>query len=419
MAIAVVVLGAGNMMSAQAQTPAIDLKPFVHAADEADLTASELLGKRLFEDATLSEPRRLSCQSCHDPRHAFQGNNGSRIAAVARGAPEGTFGVRKVPTLMYKSFSPPFGFYMDAENGKKKLQARGGQFWDGRAGDLSAQFTVPLLNPVEMNNASLDVVVAKVRAGAYADLARAVAGADGLSSTEAAVHLFGKALAAFEASPRFAPFSSKFDDYLLGKTQLSDEEMFGLQLFINPRKGNCIACHDGAPQSRLPSNWLLTDFTYDVLGVPRNREIPANRNPKFFDLGLCAQPGIEAHLPATVPLASLCGAFKVPTLRNVAVTGPYFHNGAIRTLREAVAFYATRDTNPERWYPRTRAGRVQKLDDLPPQYRDNVNVIEVPYDRKPGRKPRLNAREVDAIVAFLKTLTDKGMDDETTRAPPP
>ena len=97
----------------------------------------------------------------------------------------------------------------------------------------------------------------------------------------------------------------------------------------------------------------------------------------------------------------------MPTLRNVALTAPYLHNGALATLRDAVAFYATRDTNPERWYPKGADGKVAKFNDLPPQYHGNVNVKEVPYDRKPGQKPRLSDAEIDALVAFLQTLTDK------------
>lgn len=392
-----------------AEETAPDIARFRQSADEATLTGQQLLGKRIFEDTALSEPRGQACASCHDPKHAFQGNNGSGIA-VARGAVEGKFGVRKVPTLMYKASSPPFGFYMDVENGKKKLQPRGGQFWDGRASDLAAQVSGPLLNPVEMNNPSIAAIVAKVKAAPYADLARAVAGPTVFDDDTAAMTALAKAVAAFESTERFQPFSSKFDAYLQGRAKLSPEEAKGLQLFVDPTKGNCIACHDGAPQSNLPSNWLFTDFTYDTLGVPRNTELPLNKDPKFFDLGLCKQPGIEAHLPASIPLESLCGAFKVPTLRNVAVTGPYFHNGGIKTLRDAVAFYATRDTRPDLWYPRDGKGKPVKVNDLPKKYRDNINTVEVPYDRKPGQKPRLNDREIDAIVAFLKTLTDKGME---------
>ena len=92
----------------------------------------------------------------------------------------------------------------------------------------------------------------------------------------------------------------------------------------------------------------------------------------------------------------------------VAVSAPYFHNGSIASLRDAVAIYATRDTDPAHWYPRAGIG-VNKFDDLPEAAKANPNVKEVPYDRKIGEKPRLDNADIDALVAFLKTLTDQGM----------
>jgi cytochrome c peroxidase len=104
-------------------------------------------------------------------------------------------------------------------------------------------------------------------------------------------------------------------------------------------------------------------------------------------------------------IASLCGAFKVPSLRNVAETAPYMHNGFFKSLRELVEFYVTRDTNPELWYPLVDGG-VAKFDDLPVAFQVNVNTSEAPYDRSLGEAPRLSGREIDQIVAFLKTLSD-------------
>lgn len=134
------------------------------------------------------------------------------------------------------------------------------------------------------------------------------------------------------------------------------------------------------------------------MGVPRNNDIPANADASYFDLGLCG--------PDRTDLAArtdLCGAFKVPSLRNVAITAPYFHNGKFQTLKEVVRFYVRRDTNPEEWYPGASSG---KFDDLPPAYRANVNVSEKPYDRTLGQTPALNEQEIDDLIAFLATLTD-------------
>ena len=374
------------------------------ANDEVSLTDEQLLGKRLFEDTSLSEPKGQACVSCHVPEQAFQGNNGSRIPALAAGSRPETFGIRNTPTIMYTAYSPSFGFYKETENGKTKIEAKGGQFWDGRAATLVEQPFVPLLNPVEMNNPSIEAVVAKVKIAPYADLAKKLYGEDVFADPKAAMAKLTHALAVYESSPRFAPFSSRFDEFLRGKAKLTEEEMTGFRLFKDKRKGNCIACHVGNEDSDDPTDWIFTDFTYDGLGVPRNSAIPANSNPASYDLGLCKQPGLASILPKSIELSSLCGAFKVPTLRNVAVTGPYYHNGEFTSLRDAVKFYATRDTDPGRWYPKRADGKTNKFDDLPEEYKSNVNMEEVPYDRKLGQRPRLNDREVDALVAFLKTL---------------
>ena len=391
----------------RAQTPSA--VAFVRSDDEKALTDAQLLGKRIFEDRNLSEPRGQSCASCHDPKHAFQGDNGSPIPGIALGSTPDRIGHRKTPTVMYKTYSPAFGFYKDIDDGKETLEAKGGQFWDGRASDLAEQAAVPMLDPVEMNNPSIEAIVEKVKTGPYAGLVTSVFGADAFSDPNAAMRNLTGALYAYEATERFAPFSSKFDDYLRGKAALTPIEARGFALFKDPKKGNCIACHVGKVDSKDPTDWIFTDFTYDALGAPRNLKIPANADPTAFDLGLCKRPGLAAILPKEIKLASLCGAFKVPTLRNVAVAGAYYHNAAFTSLRDAVAIYATRDTDPQRWYPKLKTGEADKFDDLPSAYKENVNTEEVPYDRKPGQRPRLSDQDVDALVAFLKTLTDKGM----------
>ncbi|MEA2730702.1 MAG: cytochrome c peroxidase, partial [Acetobacteraceae bacterium] len=140
----------------------------------------------------------------------------------------------------------------------------------------------------------------------------------------------------------------------------------------------------------------FTDFGFVALGLPRNRAIPANDDPAYFDLGLC---GPQRHDLADNP--AYCGMFKAPTLRNVALKQSFYHNGIFHSLRDAVAFYATRDTSPERWFPTTPDGVVQKFDDLPAKYVANVSM-ELPF----GPKRVLSDADVDDLVAFLRTLTD-------------
>jgi cytochrome c peroxidase len=181
--------------------------------------------------------------------------------------------------------------------------------------------------------------------------------------------------------------------------RLSEQQAHGLAAFNDPGKGNCIRCHKSqlSPARYLPK---FTDFGFVATGIPRNNAIAANADPKYFDLGACG--------PLRTDLADrpeYCGLFRAPTLRNVALRHAFFHNGVFHTLHDAVAFYATRDTNPERWYPKDADGKVRKFDDLPRQYWANID-FEPPFGGHPGDTPRLSPQDVDDIVAFLGTLTD-------------
>jgi cytochrome c peroxidase len=370
------------------------------------------LGEFLFNDTNLSEPKGQACVSCHDPRLMRQGNNGSAVPAVASGSRPSVLGKRNVPTIMYNYEIMPFHIAEErGSNGAIEYVPKGGLFWDGRADSLADQAKGPMLNPLEMNNPSVDAVVSKVKASTYAGLVVDVFGPHAFDDSVQAFDKIAKAIEAYERTSEFSPFSSRFDNYLRGHLQLTALEAKGFELFKNAEKGNCISCHVGKLDSRQPEDWLFTDFTYDVLGAPRNKGIPANSNAQHFDLGLCKQPGLEKKLPASFDIGTLCGAFKVPTLRNIAETGPYFHNGSMSNLTDAVAFYVTRDVNPERWYPKKMNGEIAVFDDLPQQYHGNVNRSEAPYDRKNGGSARLNEDEIIAIVAFLNTLTDGPLAD--------
>jgi cytochrome c peroxidase len=380
------------------------------SADELALSDKELLGKRLFEDVGLSEPRGVACASCHEPSRAFSGSNGSPIPAVARGSTPDKLGTRNAPSIMYMAYSTPFQFVRQTEGepSKRTWIAVGGQFWDGRARDLAAQAKGPFLNAREMANPSVAALIEKLRAAPYVGLFRRVYGEGALSDPERAYDQMADAIAAFELTPRFAPFRSKFDDYLRGEAELTVEEARGFEIFKDEKRGNCVACHAGDVESRVPSEWLFTDFTYDALGVPRNPQIPDNADASFYDLGLCKQPGIEQRLPPGMDVSSLCGKFKVPSLRNVELTAPYMHNGSIATLRDVIRFYATRDSSPDAWFPPADDGTNVLYDDLPPELRKNVNTSEVPYkDQKLGGAPSLNDQDLSDLVSFLKTLTDR------------
>jgi cytochrome c peroxidase len=361
------------------------------APSKPGLSPIAALGEQLFKDESLSVSGRLACQTCHQPEFAHAA---PPTDLVSRGGPGMDIpGIRNSPSIRYASFTPPFGF--DEEGA-----AFGGLFRDGRAPSLVEQAKLPFLDVREMANPSADAVVARLRRSANAERFRAVFGAAVLDDAVRAFQGLAVAIAQYEAElPDFHRFDSKYDAWLAGKVQFTEQEARGLELFEDPEKGNCAECHPNRPRPD-GSPPLFTDFTYDNVGLPRNARIPANADPGFHDLGVCG--------PERKDLAArrdLCGAFKVPTLRNVARTAPYFHNGAFATLREVVDFYARRDTHPGDWFPKTAAG-LRKFDDLPPGLAGSVNTTEVPYDRKEGDTPALTPAEIDDVVAFLATLDD-------------
>jgi len=361
----------------------------------ASLSAAAELGERIFHDPALSASGRMSCATCHDPDSALAAPPGGGPVPFG-GAGLDVAGFRNAPSLRYVALTP--SFYFDHEG-----TPTGGFDRDGRADSLAAQAERPFLAPHEMANASVGDVIARLAGAPYVDDFRALFGQDVLTTPQIAFDRMLFALQQYERedTAEFAPFTSKYDEFLAGRAQLSAQELRGLALFNDPTRGNCAGCHPSARRSD-GGPPLFTDFTYDNLGVPRNADIPANADAAYFDLGLCGPS--RSDLVADHP--ELCGAFKVPTLRNIALTAPYFHNGRFATLREALQFYVLRDTNPERFYPLDAGGRALKFDDLPDAYKANVNTTEVPYDRRPGDVPALSDGDIEDVISFLDTLTD-------------
>jgi len=362
------------------------------ASTGEQLSPVAALGERIFHDVSLSASGKQACASCHDPDHAHAQSDD--LAVQSGGANLDVPGFRAVPSLRYLNLTPAFFFAKDGT-------PTGGFDRDGRAQTLAEQARRPFLAPHEMANSSKADVVERLKRTSYAEEFRNVFGAGIFDNADDAFDRVVFALQQYQKEgPDFHPFDSKYDLFLAGKAQLTDAELRGLALFNNPGKGNCAACHpsaraaDGTPP-------LFTDFSFDNLGVPRNPAIPATTDAAYFDMGLCG--------PDRTDLASrtdLCGAFKVPTLRNVATRKVFFHNGYFNTLRDALGFYVRRDTNPEEWYPPGSDGGVQKFNDLPAEYRGNVNTSEAPYNRLPGMAPALSAAEIEDVIQFLGTLTD-------------
>ncbi len=368
-------------------------------------TLEARLGERLYTDVNLSLLRNQSCASCHQLTPARDPATGRPLptpgfvdpANVERGTPvsagsvAGRFGALNAPSVGYAAFAPAFHF--DTQEGLYV----GGQFWNGRAATLADQAGKPFLNPAEMAMPSKSALVDRVRQNPdyrrallalyRFDIARPLTQAQ----YDAVFDALTRAIAAFERTPTFRRFTSKYDYFVVGRTALSPQERRGLDLFND--KAGCAACHISAPERQADGSWLpplFTDFTYDNIGTPRNELIPGRPAP---DAGLGGRPDIAAKDTNGEEI----GKHKVMTLRNIVVTAPYGHNGVFRTLEEITHFYSTRDT----------LGRVASnrspgfgVTGWPaPEIAKNVNAEEL------GDLGLTAAEEAD-LVAFMKTLTD-------------
>lgn len=356
------------------------------------------LGKALFFDARLSASGKLACATCHDPSHAYGPPNG---LSVQLGGELGKLaGTRAAPSIRYVQNVPPFTeHFHDGEDDSEDQGPAGGHTWDGRAGTVHDQARLPLFSPLEMANRSPAEAVAKLRAAGYGERMKVVFGADVAADKGKMLDATLLALEVFQQTPaEFFPYTSKYDAVLRGQAKLTPREARGLALFNDENKGNCASCHpSGMQEGAFPA---FSDWGFIALGVPRNKALPVNRDNGYFDLGLC---GPERKDFAGNP--AYCGLFRTPSLRNVAERKAFFHNGVMHSLEDVLAFYATRDSQPQRWYPHDGKGNARKFDDLPEQYRENVNM-EPPFGRKPGQAPALSKAEIGDMVAFLKTLSD-------------
>ena len=292
------------------------------AADDADhrsdISTRAELGQQLFFDPVLSKDHSMSCASCHKPEHAF-----ADTSAVSTGV-GGAKGRRNTPSAMNTAARVQF-------------------FWDGRASSLEEQALGPIANPLEL---ALPVEEALARINADAQYAQAF---QQLFSSPATAKTLGKAIAAFEKTLETS--NSPYDRYAKGDDHaMSPEAVRGRLLFIG--KANCSNCHSGE------------DFTSD-----RFKNIGLYNGRQLNDSG-------RAEITNNPEDA---GSFKVPSLRNVAVTAPYMHNGVFKTLREVIDYY----NDP-----------AAKISDA--RHRDPVL----------GQSLGLSEQEKSDLEAFLEALTD-------------
>jgi len=357
------------------------------AAGEPFSTVEDL-GAALFSDTNLSLNRTQACATCHTPDAGFSdprdNGYGDPVShAVSLGDDGRSIGDRNAPSAAYARFSPPFhrneeGHYV------------GGLFWDGRAADLEAQAGGPPLNPLEMGMPDKQAVLERLMENQdYVTAFRTFFGNTVLDDAESAYDAMTQSIAAFERTDLFAPFDSRYDRYLRGEATFTTQEELGRTLFFSEQFTNCNQCHQLQP---LPGARMetFTNYRFHNVGAPVNRAVRAANGSaaNAADLGLLANSEVSE--------ASEAGKFKVPTLRNVAVTGPYMHNGIFTELRTVVSFYNQYNSkdpaaliNPEtgkRW------GETE--------FEQTLSLEELTHG------PALDDKRIEALVAFLKTLTD-------------
>ncbi|WP_319380440.1 cytochrome c peroxidase [Thiomicrorhabdus sp.] len=318
----------------------------------------EALGEALFHDTNLSMNRTQACATCHDPEHAFIETRQDPLTLTGSGQQLGvslgddasSIGTRNTPTAAYARFVPDFSdlpFTDDTENSDINGFV-GGQFLDGREVDLKGQAGGPPLNPVEMNMPDKASVIERLKENAfYVEAFEHYYGENILDDVDQAYLKMTTAIGKFEKTDVFAPFDSKWDKFLNGEYTMTLAETSGMAIFMSPANSSCVSCHLNDENQTASKKETFTNFRYFNLGVPvnselRNRHSVAGTEADFVANG---DPGLFGNDAVTDDNLNgrnkddLKGKFKTPTLRNVAVTGPYMHNGAFKELSTVLKFY--------------------------------------------------------------------------------
>lgn len=295
------------------------LPPMQIPADNPFTVEGIALGKKLFYDPILSGNNLQSCSNCHSAISGF-----SHFLPVSVGI-DGLAGRRNSMPIMNLGWQPGF-------------------FWDGGAADIESQVLGPIQNPIELHE-TLENVVAKLSEHSeYPALFKAAFQTDEISI----VHVM-RAIAQFERT--MISGNSRYDQFVRGEAALTPLELQGLDLYSDMMKGDCNHCH--------VLGSTFSDFEYRNTGLD---SLPSDLGRYYITL-----------------LESDMGKFKTPSLRNIAATGPYMHDGRFSTLLECVEHY-----NTGFHYAANLDGNLAM-----------------------SQKGRMTDQEMDAIVAFLITLTDE------------
>ncbi len=298
--------------------PPLGLPPVPVPADNPVTAETVALGRALYYDKRLSVDNTIACASCHDPEAGFADPN-----QFSEGV-NGQLGGRQAPPVMNAAYFTT-------------------QFWDGRAASLEEQAGGPVENPVEMAFTHEGVIERLSSDPVYVESFKAAWG-DGPISFE----MVGKSIASFERTVLVG--NSPFDRYLFGGDEeaMSPSAIRGLELFRDPEKGNCEVCHEINEEEGYA---LFTDNKFHNLGVG------AEIDGSLLDIGRFEVSEVEADK----------GAFKTPHIRNVADSGPYMHDGHLKTLKEVLDFYIGAGNSND-----YRDEEIHELDHLSAQEREDL-----------------------------------------------
>lgn len=386
-----------------------------------ELSSKQLLGDALFNDKQLSSGGTQSCATCHEPENGFADSRdkagllGNTPYAASLGDDGTSLGDRNAPTAAYAVLIPEF------TKGTRQRQAghddyegyMGGQFWDGRESNLAGQAGGPPTNPLEMGMVSKAAVVDVLMQNSdYVAAFEYHYGADIFNDAGAenpkAYEAMADAIAQFETldTEKFSPFNSKYD-----KSLIIDSETFKSEYKYSGKAEDgrlaffssdfaCAACHQS--KALRSKNEPFTSFEYHNIGVPVNTELNAERLSRGLtqagddttDLGLFKNPNVAAE---DKELSK--GKFKAPTLRNIAVTAPYMHNGVFDSLEAVLAFYKHADLGS--------AGNV-----INPDSNQAFGEAEVAQNISStllaaNDDDKLTDANLETIECFLLTLTDE------------
>ena len=355
------------------------------------------LGEALFFDENLSFNRTQSCSTCHNPDTGFiddrTDDSGERLTGSI-GDDGLSIGDRNAPSLSYIGEAPDFGFGSHQRFNSQQNDYEGylgGYFSDGRAFDVQAQAREPMLSEAEMGMKTEPAVIERILENEdYVESIIEIYGESIFDNDRLAFSAVTESIAEFQEST-FSSFDSKYDLSLIGEYTFNpiSRAAAGRALFFSAQFTNCATCHQ--LNSNNDRNETFTSYEYHNIGVPINEALREKNGfePEFIDIGLANNEQV------TEDASLLRGMHKVPTLRNIAITGPYMHNGVFSDLRTVIKFYDQYLTNSE-FTTNPETGEEWAA----PEVEETINFEEL----QDGRT--LSEADIDSIICFLHTLTD-------------